>query len=143
MSDLTEPNYHGVTMKHVENLRNHAAFVREQPSISMQNFATDDDGEIVLPNEVHECGAAMCAIGLVPFNKSLDIGDISSFAEWRDVSKAAFGFFMENNDGLLRRFWKGAFGGEVLDSPAIVAASMEYVADQLENLILREDKEAA
>ena len=100
MSDPTEPNYHGVTMKHVANLRNHAAFVREQPSIRMMHFATDDDGEIVSPDKVHECGAAMCAIGLVPFNKSIDIGEISKFTNWDDVSRAAFGFDRDNADGL-------------------------------------------
>ena len=143
MSDPTEPNYHGVTMKHVANLRNHAAFVSEQPSIRMKYFATDVDGLDILPVKVHECGSAMCAIGLVPFNKSMNIGNISGSTRWEDVSKSAFGFFEDSYSGLLRKFWKGAFGSKVLDSPAVVSASMEYVADQLEALILSENSEAA
>ena len=139
-----QPNYHGVTMQHVANLRNHAEFVRKHPKISMCRYATDVDGELVPPNKVHTCGAAMCAVGLVPLSDALGI-DVSALGleeMWHEVSKRAFGFSF-TSPSPLGSLWSQTFGSHLPNEPNTIADGMLRAADMLEQKIKDSDLEGA
>ena len=139
-----QPNYYGVTMQHVANLRNHAEFVRKQPKISMCHYATDADGWRVAPNKVHACSAAMCAIGLVPLNKGLGVvvSDLGLTIMWGDVSERAFGFCRFSLLPL-RDLWDQTFGPHLPNEPNTIADGMLRAADTLEQKIKDSDLEGA
>ena len=127
-----------ITPQHIANLRNHADFVEAQPSIYMGAFAfVEGTVDYLNPNEVtNECGAAMCAVGLVPLNA--DMPSTERCRDWSEVCRAAFGFDENGylNNGIhsfyTEDLWEETFGGDLPDDPATIANGMRRAADQIE-----------
>ena len=140
MTELTKADCESITAQNISNMRSHAKYVEDLPSIEMLHYALHENGENASP---HECGAPMCAIGHVLSNKNL-VGDFKSLFSWNDVSIEAFGFgrwgeVITEGDywcgDNLEILWESTFGGHIENNPLTVANGMRKAADMLEAAI--------